>query len=97
MGPKMGPIGAREPKWNLRGPKMGPVGPNWAQNRIPRGDSSLCALKGCVPSEDLYALKGLVCPQGTCMPSKDLYALKGPVCPQGPWAHMGPAQGAQVP
>ena len=25
-------------------------------------------LQGCVPSEDSYALKGLVCPQGTGMP-----------------------------
>ena len=47
---------------------------------------TLYALKGCMPSEDLYALKGLVCPQGTCMPSRDLYALKGLVCPQGTWA-----------
>ena len=38
---------------------------------------TLYALKGCMPSEDLYALKGLVRPQGTCMPSRDLYALKG--------------------
>ena len=28
----------------------------------------LYASKGCMPSEDLYALKGLVCPQGTCAP-----------------------------
>ena len=68
------------------------------------GDASLRALPGCVPSEDSYALKGLVCPQGTCMPSRDLYALKGLVCTPGsggpgpgPWAHMGPAQGAQDP
>ena len=54
----------------------------------------------------LFALKGLVCPQGTCMPSRDLYALKGfgpkgqgsalpplpPARPPGPWAH-----GAQIP
>ena len=49
------------------------------------------ALKGCIPSEDLYALKGLVCPQGIRMPSRDGGAL-GP----GP---MGPKsfEGIQVP
>ena len=30
-----------------------------------------------MPSRDLYALKGLVCPQGIRMPSKDLCVLKG--------------------
>ena len=44
---------------------------------------TLYASKGCMPSEDLYALKGLVCPQGTGMPSRDLYALKGLACPCG--------------
>ena len=33
---------------------------------------TLCALKGCMPSEDSYAPKELVCPQGTWMPSRDL-------------------------
>ena len=48
-----------------------------------------------MPSRDLYALKGLVCPQGICMPSRDLYDLKvlGPHGP-GPYGPRARAQGA---
>ena len=63
-----------------------PFGTFWGTFGVPLGYlfgtfwvpfGALYALKGCMPSEDLYALKGLVCPQGTCVPSRDLYALKG--------------------
>ena len=57
---------------------------------------TLYALQGCRQSEDLYALKGLVCPQRTCMPSRDLYALKGLVCPQGTWAPWKSLEDIQV-
>ena len=51
---------------------------------------NLYASKECMPSENLYALKGLVCPQGTCMPSRDLYCMPSrDFRPMGR-AHMGP-------
>ena len=64
----------------------------------PRESMTLCSLKGCTPSEHLYALKGLVCPQGICMPqgtckpSRDL----GPMGPNPSRAHKS-LEGIQIP
>ena len=60
----------------------------------------VCLQRICMPSRDLYALKGFVV--GMC--SRDLYALKGLVCAHimGPWdpsplrAYMS-LEGIQIP
>ena len=41
-----------------------------------------CPQRICMPSRDLYALKGFVCPQGICMSSKDLGPLARPMGPK---------------
>ena len=51
----------------------------------------VCPQRICMPSRDLYALKGLVCAQGICMPSRDLRDLG----PMGRPHNMSPRGGRQ--